>query len=600
MDKCDILLGHDVLNTLATNLPDMLWIKDLNGCYLFANKALCDNLLMAESIDEPLGKDDAFFINREQAKHKDKPDWYTFGEHCSDSDKQVIDAKQPLRFEEFGNVKGKIKYYEVHKAPFFDAQGNLLGTVGSGRDITEMVLIKKELEEQKHFLDYQAHHDTLTHLPNRLLFQAHLEQSLVRSQSSGQKVALFFIDLDHFKNINDAYGHERGDEILQIVTDRILQVIRKTDKLCRIGGDEFALIVDDYWQFNDLTHLSNRILKTLKHPIVVNNIIYHVSASIGISINSEKSYTFEDMIKYADTALYRAKDNGRNTFEFYTNELTEKAFKRVQLESELRIALKENQLRTFYQPKVDLITNQISGMECLIRWQHPTLGLLSPDIFIPLAEESGLIVDIDRWIFQDAIKQFTLWQEQGLANDLIIALNVSCRQCEQTDLLVFLTQQLNNNSELANAIELEITETMMMKNVENAVFVLKKIKNLGFNLAIDDFGTGYSSLAYLKKLSATTLKIDQSFVKNLPFDKEDCAIVKAVLAMAEALELHVVAEGIETEQQLHFLQQQGCKTGQGYIFSKPLNKNGMEQLLIAQRNGSEMVAASQASVNSIG
>ncbi len=598
MQKKDILVGHDVLKTLAVNLPDMLWIKDLQGSYLFANQALCNGLLMAENLDEPIGKNDVFFATREREKHKDNPDWHTFGELCFDSDQQVIDSQQPMRFEEYGNIKGKIMYLEVHKAPFYDEQGKLLGTVGSGRDITEMVLIKKELEDQKHFLDYQAHHDPLTNLPNRLLFQAYLEQSLARSQSSGQKVALFFIDLDHFKHINDAYGHERGDEILQVVADRIQKVIRKTDKLCRIGGDEFTLIVDDFWQFNDLSHLSHRMLEILTQPIVIKNIRHHISASIGISINSDSSYTSENMLKYADSALFSAKERGRNTFEFYTNELTKKAFKRVKLESELRIALTDSQLRTYYQPKVDLITNQVCGMECLIRWQHPTLGLLSPDTFIPLAEESGLIVEIDRWIFIDSIKQLNQWREQGIANNITLALNVSCRQCEQDDLLSFLESYVERSPQLANMIELEITETMMMKNVEHAIKVLKQIKELGFNLAIDDFGTGYSSLAYLKKFNADTLKIDRSFVRNLPFDKEDSAIVKAILAMAKALELTVVAEGIETEQQLKFLQAQGCTIGQGYLFAKPLNVDDMEQILIKQSNGIKLPAAYCYSTNS--
>ena len=581
---CDpIDIGRDILRTLTDNLPDMLWIKDVQGRYLFANKSICENLLMAKDTSEPVGQTDVYFALRERNTQPDNDDWHTFGELCFNSDEVVIKNNRPMRFEEYGNVKGKLLYLEVHKAPFYDKHGNILGTVGSGRDITEMMQMKKELVEQKNVLYYQAHHDPLTNLPNRLLFQDRLEQALLKSKRNGYKVALLFIDLDHFKHINDAFGHDRGDLILQRISKRLLNVVRDTDTLSRLGGDEFTLIVDGVKDLSHIASLCKKLLQVVEKPVVVDETRHYVTASVGVCLNCEGSINSVDMLKHADTAMYRAKERGRNTFEFYSQELTQKAFDRVLLENELRIALQNQRLEVFYQPKMDIINNTITGVECLVRWKHDELGELSPESFIPLAEETGLIIELERWCYRKAVMQFKQWQDNGLVSDDILALNLSIRHLEQADLFDFLTRLITETGINPSCIELEITETQMMENIENIKDVLIKIEQLGIRLAIDDFGTGYSSLAYLKELRMDTLKIDRSFIKDLPGNEDDATIVRAILAMAFGLKLHVVAEGVETEQQLQFLLQEGCKCAQGYIFSEPLCSADMQTMLAKYR-----------------
>jgi len=580
---CDpLVLGQDILRTLTDNLPDMLWIKDLKGRYLFANQSICQNLLMAVDTSEPVGQTDVFFAHRERATQADNAEWHTFGELCANSDEIVIKNNKPMRFEEYGNVKGEPLYLEVHKAPFYDEQGNILGTVGSARDITEMMQMKKTLVEQKNILHYQAHHDVLTDLPNRLLFQDRLEQALLKSKRSQNHVALLFIDIDHFKNINDVFGHDRGDHLLQRISQRLLNIVRDADTLSRLGGDEFTLIVDDVKDIAHIARLTKKILNVIEEPVIVEDTFHYVTASIGICMNCDDAITSSDMLKHADTAMYRAKDRGRNTFEFYTKGLTKKALDRVLLETELRTAIQEQQLEIYYQPKMNLISNRIYGMESLIRWQHPDLGQLSPESFIPLAEETGLIVEMDRWCYEKSVTQFKEWQKKGLLNGNILALNLSIKHLERADLLEFLKDLLVRTEVDPACIELEITETQMMENMHKTKQVLKEVEKLGIRLAIDDFGTGYSSLAYLKQLHLDTLKIDRSFIKDIPENEEDATIVRAILAMAYGLNLHVVAEGVENEEQLGFLLQEGCVCAQGYLFSEPLSTVEMETMLYNQ------------------
>jgi len=575
-------LDHDIQRTLTDNLPDMLWVKDLNGRYLFANKAICESLLMAKDTSEPIGKTDVFFALRERETQPDNDDWHTFGELCFNSDEVVIDKNEPMRFEEYGNVKGQLLYLEVHKAPFHDEEGKILGTVGSARDITEMMQMKEKLVKQKDRLYYQAHHDSLTDLPNRVLFQDRLDQALLKSKRSKHNVALLFIDLDNFKNINDAFGHDRGDLVLKVIAKRISHAIRETDTLSRLGGDEFTLIIDDVVDLPCITGITETILQIIQKPVTVGGTHHYITASIGICTSCRKNLTSALMLKHADSAMYKAKESGRNTYEFYSQELTQKVYERVQLENELRMAIKEHQLEVYFQPKFDLTNDKICGMESLIRWQHPELGQLSPSSFIPLAEETGLIIELDRWAYRQSILHFQSWFEQGLFTDNILALNISIRQLEQADILDFIDQLILETGINPTRLEFEITETQMMNNMSSIEGVLREIEELGIRLAVDDFGTGYSSLSHLKQLRLDTLKIDRSFINDIPEDEDDTTIVRAVLAMAKGLKLHVVAEGVETLEQLEFLIQEGCLCAQGYLLEKPLSALKMEELLKTQ------------------
>lgn len=575
------VMEAQALKTLSDNLPDMLWIKDTEGVYLFANKAICDHLLMAKDTNEPIGKNDVFFALRERATQPDNPDWHTFGELCFNSDEVTIQNNKPMRFEEYGHVKGKMLYLEVHKAPFYDEPGNILGTVGSGRDITEMVLMKQQLEKQAHELDYQAHHDLLTGLPNRLLFQDRLDLALKKANRNQSSLALLLIGLDHFKHINDAYGYDRGDQLIQEMASRLKNEVCDADTFCRLGGDEFILIMDGFDSLSEVAQLAVSILNRVKAAIKIDAVAHYLTASIGISLYPADAGTRSNLLKYADSAMYRAKEKGRDTFEFYTKELTRKAFKRVLLVSAFRNAMSSHQLELFYQSQVDLLSGRILGMECLIRWNHPQQGLISPDEFIPMAEETGLIVEMDRWVFIQGIRQFKRWQEQGIAPGTL-SLNLAVRQIEQPDFISFLSNNLEAEGVSPEYIELEITETQVMENLHIISDILHEVQNLGIKIAIDDFGTGYSSLAYLKRIKANTLKIDASFIECLPENEEDAAIVRAILAMANSLKLNVVAEGIETQAQQQFLIQEKSFNGQGYWLSRPVPAKEMEKKLLQQ------------------
>jgi len=311
-------INHNILVTLTDNLPDMLWIKDLEGCYLFANKAICENLLMAKDTMEPIGKDDIFFAKREREKYPNDPTWHTFGELCADSDQVTIEKNQPIRFEEYGTVKGNMLYLEVHKAPFYNEEGDILGTVGSGRDITEMMMMKKKLEEQKKNLHHQAHHDPLTNLPNRLLFHDRLAQSLKGQMREQKTLAVLFIDLDYFKEVNDQFGHERGDAVLITIAQRMRINTRVTDTLARIGGDEFTLILNGFKEIKNIIKLLDSLLKLIEKPIIIKGISHELSASVGVSISDPQNpKTYNQMLKEADTAMYDVKKMGRGKFKIF-------------------------------------------------------------------------------------------------------------------------------------------------------------------------------------------------------------------------------------------------------------------------------------------
>ncbi|MEA1920704.1 MAG: EAL domain-containing protein, partial [Campylobacterota bacterium] len=544
--------NSELLNLLTLHLPDMLWVKDLNGVYLYANKAICDGLLMAKDTQEPIGKGDVFFALREREAHKDKPEWHTFGELCFNSDQVVIDNNEAMKFEEYGNVKGKLLYLEVYKAPFYDKEGNIIGTVGAGRDITELKTIQldlekslKSLEEQGQRLEYQANHDTLTDLPNRVLLMDRLNQSIKYSNDAKKFIAVLFIDLDNFKEINDSLGHNTGDKILIETSHRLKSKLRKSDTLSRLGGDEFCIILNDIKHISTIIEIVKNNMNLFKKPFFIENRNLHVSLSIGISIYPNDGDNALTLFKNADAALYKAKGDGRNTYSFYDEEMTSKAFEKVFLETELRKAFKQDELIAYYQPQVNTKTDKIIGMEVLTRWQHPTMGFIYPDRFIPLAEETGMIIELDRIIMQKAVLQFSKWRKKHL-EPLKLSINLSIKQIETEDFIDFIKEVLDKNEISYEDIELEVTETQIMNHPQRSIKALEKIHALGISIAVDDFGTGYSSLAYLKRLPINKLKIDKSFIDNLPGDQEDIAISKAVISLCQSLNLNVIAEGVES------------------------------------------------------
>ncbi|TVT51697.1 MAG: PAS domain S-box protein [Sedimenticola thiotaurini] len=449
-----------------------------------------------------------------------------------------------------------------------DQQGKLTNYVAVFSDISDI----KESESQ---LEYLAHHDPLTELPNRLLFTARLDHALERARRDGTCLAVLFIDLDLFKNINDSLGHPVGDELLQKVSLRLKQQLRDEDTVARLGGDEFTVLLEQLPNQEKAGNIASKLVLSLNTPFVIEQHDLHITASIGISIFPNDGDTAAMLLRNSDAAMYQAKALGRNGYQYYTEEMTSSAVKRVLLENSLRQAIALNQFVVYYQPKFSLSDGKLIGSEALIRWLHPDMGLVPPDNFIPLAEDTGLIVPIGAWVLNTACRQIKAWQEQGLATGTV-AVNLSGQQLQRGHLVSTVKDALESSGLDASLLELEITESFIMDQADKAIQVLGELRALGVTLSIDDFGTGYSSLSYLKKLPINNLKIDKSFVRDIPHDPNDEAIARAIISLAANMQLDVIAEGIETEDQLNFLRREGCGFGQGYLFSPPVTADDFE------------------------
>jgi diguanylate cyclase (GGDEF)-like protein/PAS domain S-box-containing protein len=473
---------------------------------------------------------------------------------------------------------GKDRYFELVCSPIFDKNNNFIGIIESSRDISLHIETTQKLQEQRELLTHQAHYDSLTQLPNRTLFHDRLQMSIEKCKRHSSKLALFFIDLDHFKQINDTLGHAYGDEALKEAAKRLTSVLRAQDTLARLGGDEFTIIIDELHLAQDSSKLAQKLLDQFSMPFRLNTHDFYLSCSIGISIYPDDDTSASNLLKYADNAMYKAKDEGRNNFQFYSREMTEKAFERIVLETSLRQAIKNEEFVLYYQPLFNGQSQKIVGLEALIRWQHYSLGIVSPAKFIPLAEETGLIIDIDNWVMRTAMRQIKLWYDEGLRPGKL-SLNLAIKNLESPEFVSQLTSTLSEEHFDAQWLKLEVLERDVMRKPEENILKLQQIHNLGVALAIDDFGTGQSSLTYLKRFPIDQLKIDQSFVREIPHDEEDKAIVQAVIALAKALNLDTVAEGVEKQKQLEFLLENGCENIQGYYFSPPLPRDAMHELL---------------------
>jgi len=438
------------------------------------------------------------------------------------------------------------------------------------RDISEKKAAEKKLLEQKDVLYHQAHHDALTALPNRVLFKERLIQGIDRARADKHKLALFFIDLDQFKQINDSLGHYIGDRVLKVTAERLKAKIRDKDTLARLGGDEFVIILESYKKIDELSRLAEEILKVLAQPIHVSGQVLYTSCSIGISLYPKDNIHPDNLLKFADAAMYKAKDEGRNNFQFYHSEMTESAFERVIMKADLRQAFENNEFRVYYQPLIDLEGEALIGMEALVRWNHPNMGLIPPEKFLELAEENGVIVEIDRWMMKTAMKQVKKWNRKGFMPGKL-SLNLTLTNLRRDDYISTLKTCLEkHNFDPAN-LELEITESEVMKEFKEVIIKLRSLNHMHIDIAIDDFGTGHSSLSYLKKLPVKKLKIDKSFVDDIPHNEEDVAIIRTIISLAKNLNLTVVAEGVEKEIQKDFLFQNGCRYIQGHHFSLPLS-----------------------------
>lgn len=671
--------------TLMNAIPDLVWLKDADGNYLYCNHAF-EKLLGAKEVDI-IGKTDYDFVDK------------TSADSYRENDRQAILANMPSANEEWLTfADGSTRLFKTMKTPLLDKDGSLIGVLGVARDITERKQAEEGLriaattfESQEGMIvtdaqntilrvnraftkitGYQAEdvigqtprllssgkqdkafyaamwaninttgwwegeiwnrrksgevypeyltitavkddagittnfvatltditvskaasveinnlafYDPLTELPNRRLLLDRLNQALVASARSGKRGALLFMDLDHFKSLNDTLGHDYGDLLLQQVAERLKANVREGDTVSRLGGDEFVILLEDLSEEQIeagayTEDVAEKILLALNEPYQLHKHKYNSTPSIGATLFNGREREFEELLKQADIAMYQSKTEGRNTFRFFDPKMQEAIAARVDMQQELRKAIKQNQFELHYQIQVGADGKAI-GAEALIRWQHPERGMISPFDFIPLAEESGLILPIGQWVLETACAQLKLWEQNELTQHLTLSINVSAKQFRQVDFVEKVQKGFNDSAIDPTKLKLELTESILVDNVKEIVATINALKALGIKFSLDDFGTGYSSLQYLKQLPLDQLKIDQSFVRDLVDDDSDKAIVLTVITMAKSLGLNVIAEGVETEAQRQFLLENGCENYQGYLFSKPVPVKMFEALLV--------------------
>jgi len=439
--------------------------------------------------------------------------------------------------------------------------------------------LKKELEINQKKI-HQANHDALTGLPNRALFLKSLQNTINSANASKNKnikLAIFFIDLDQFKQINDSLGHDIGDEVLKIAAHRIKSKIRSKDMLARLGGDEFVAIIYDYKNSTNLKLIASKILKITQEPIQIDNHTLYISSSIGISTYPHDATNARDLLKFADTAMYKAKDEGRNNYQFYNQSMTKEAYKKIIIKSELKNAIQNDEFLVYLQPQIDISNNQLIGLEALSRWNHPQKGLLFPKDYIKLAISTGVIIDIDRMIIDKAMKICSKWYLCG-KNPGTLSINITISNIMQDDFIDYVNQCMEKYSFKPEWLVLEVTENEVMQKHEIVIQKLQTLSNMGISIAIDDFGIGYSSLSYLKQLPIKQIKIDRSFVFHIPDKSDDVSIVKAIISLANNLNLDIMAEGVETQKQKEFLKQNGCNSIQGFYYAKPMLPQDIENI----------------------
>ena len=545
-----------LLRSVIDASPDLIFFKDKNSCYLGCNKAFERYINLSEQ--EIVGLTDESFFDEKRVKL------------FHSNDKKVLESGKPRENEEWVSYPdGKKVLLETIKSPYYNQNGEIEGVVGVSSNITAYMEIQEELRRQKNTFEHEAHYDSLTNLPNRVLFLDRLEQSINKAKRTKEGLALFFIDLDHFKQTNDTLGHDVGDKVLQKAATRLSACVREVDTIARRGGDEFTAILESIRQPQSAALIAHKINVAMQKVITVDGHDLYLSVSIGIALYPDNGTTAEALIKCADTAMYRVKQDCRDSFQFYTEDITGLAFERALMESQLRNALVNNEFCVFYQTQLTLGDRHISGVEAYVRWDHPQMGTLLPGKFIKLAEDVGLIQSIDEWVLETACRQMAQWKKQGLG-DIRIAVNLAGSDLLHHDFYDNLVHILEKTDCSPNWLELEVIEGCFMGNPEQARNVLGQFNDIGIRLVIDDFGTGYSSVANLRKLPISKLKIDQSFIHNVPLNQDDSAIAQAVIGLGKSLGLQVIAEGVETQEQAQFLIAEHCDLAQGYLFGRPV------------------------------
>jgi diguanylate cyclase (GGDEF)-like protein len=441
----------------------------------------------------------------------------------------------------------------------------------------ETLRTRIEHAEAEKKLEFLAHHDILTGLPNRLLLRDRYEQAIAQADRAHSGVAVLFLDLDNFKQVNDTLGHNYGDQLLVRVVERLRGCLRDADTISRQGGDEFVILLTNLRDLAVISGIAQQIVETFAAPFEIDAYSINTTFSIGVSLYPDDGKEFDTLLSNADTALYQAKDSGRDTYRFFSDKMNIDAQEQLQLQGQLRNAVRNQEFILHYQPQIDIASGRFIGAEALVRWKHPELGLLPPDKFIPLAERSGLVIPMGDWVLNEACRQAQVWREKGHA--LVMAVNLSALQFKRGNLLEMVSHALKRSGLPAEMLELELTESILLHDIDVAIKTLRSLRDMGVKLSIDDFGTGYSSLSYLKRLAVNKLKIDQSFVRDLAEDADSAAIVRAIIQLGHTLQLTVIAEGVETDAQLAFLRNYGCDEAQGYLYSRPISATEFVKLL---------------------
>ena len=468
-------------------------------------------------------------------------------------------------------IDGEVRWVHERAELTYGRDGRALSAVGTAQDVTDLRRARQQVE-------FLAHHDALTRLPNRILARDRFEQAIALATRKGRKVALLFLDLDNFKTINDTLGHQAGDHLLQQVVARLQEVVRGSDTISRQGGDEFLLMLTGLHDENGADAVAQHIVERLAQPMQVDGHELHTSVSIGISVFPDDGGEFDTLLQKADMAMYSAKESGRATYRFFTEGMNVHAFERMQMQNRLRYALDQNEFLLHYQPQVELPSGRVVGFEALLRWHSKELGLVMPGRFIPVAEESGLILPIGAWVLREACRQAREWQDR-LGIRVPVAVNLSALQFRRGGLVATVAEVLRDTGLEPELLELELTESMLLHDIDAVLAAMDQIRRQGVNMSIDDFGTGYSSLTYLKRLPVNRLKIDQSFVRDMINDADDGSIVRAIIQMAHSLKLSVIAEGVETPEQAAWLEREGCEQAQGYYFGRPMAAEAVAELL---------------------
>ena len=549
----ELKASNDRLESMVKNSPLAIYTCDLN--YVVSSWNPAAQRMFGWSAEEAIGQKVLFIPKDKQQEYEHIVSRLRNGESLN----QIELVRQ--------RRDGSAIHISLSTAPLFTTDGKPDAHLFLVADITERKLAEQQIQ-------FQAFHDALTGLPNRLLLQDRFEQAKAQANRTNWRVMLLFLDLDNFKSINDTLGHDSGDALLQQIATRLSACMRETDTISRLGGDEFLILLPDLVQADDAAPILAKLMEQMQLPFFADGHEISTSVSMGVTIFPEDGTSFESLLKKADMAMYKAKGDGRNTYRFFDDAMDVEAIEHQFIRNGLRRALERNEFVLHYQPQIDLTSGAVVGVEALIRWNHPQLGMVSPARFIPVSEESGLIIPIGDWVLREACRQAMAWQRAGLPA-ICMAVNLSAVQFKRGSVEQSVIHALEESRLNPALLELELTESILIQNVEGVLDSLKRLKLLGVKLSIDDFGTGYSSLSYLKRFDIDKLKIDQSFVRDLGLDPDDAAIVRAIIQMARSLNLRTIAEGVETADMLHQLRVFGCDEAQGYHFARPMSADAV-------------------------